>query len=229
MGPKLASAFAPPLAHAVSLSYYGHVEGVNGDPGNPTSSMARAMKCTPSGNVAMMLDWVKALRVGEWRACDVGTADGTRVAETITRVCETASSTAWVDPDNQMFVGAAQDVLAESGVDLATVRFGDYEVLKYGPGSFFAAHADRTRGDGHIGTLIAVVASEDAVGGELYVDEERVGKDKPYLVFLPLGRVHSVTPITAGTRYVAKAAVYGNTSASAAANDAFMDRNMRSD
>jgi hypothetical protein len=129
-----------------------------------------------------------------------------------------------------MFETAAGAVLVEAGIDLATAEFGDYEVLKYGPASFFATHADRSRGDEHVGTLVAVVATADAVGGCLHVDDGvRVGGDTPYLAFIPLGRTHSVTTVTAGVRYVAKAAVYGTTTDNIEANMTYHHESMRCD
>ena len=216
------------------LSYYGDVRFVAGDPSNPSSVRAAAYACTDADNTALMLGWAKGLRTGGWRVCDVGTADGRRVVDKTARVCQIASAKAWVDRENEMFVGAGS-VLVKAGVNLATVRFDNNKVLRYKCGSFFAAHADRHRGDGHIGTLVAVVATPDVVGGELHVDtahgatDVRVGNDKPFLAFLPLGRVHLVTPVTAGERYVVKAAVYGTTTADVQANTAFRHANMRSD
>ena len=215
------------------LRYYGHIHGTGGDPSNPKSSRAQAAACTDDANTGFMLHWVQTLRAGDWRDCDVGdVVDGSRVMDATSRVCKMARASAWVTDDSPMFE-AAGVLLVEAAVDLRTVDFGDFEVLRYGPGSFFAAHTDRSRGEGHLGTLVAVVATEDAAGGELHVDtadgDVSVGLDKPYLTFIPLGRLHSVTPVTAGSRYVAKAAVYGSTTDDVKANEAYLHANRRCD
>jgi hypothetical protein len=140
-----------------------------------------------------------------------------------------AAANAWIT-DSQLLATAVSSVLLKAGIDLASSSFGDYEVLQYKRGSFFATHADRSRGDKHVGTLVAVVATADASGGWLCVDDGvRVGGDMPYLAFIPLGRTHSVTTVTAGTRYVAKAAVYGTTTADTEANEEYYAHNLPSD
>jgi hypothetical protein len=211
-----------------SVHYFGDVEFPGGNPADPASGRARALAYKPSENVEFLLDWVKALRLGDWRACDVGTIGGERIADSSARVCEVASAVSWITEHHLMFQTAGA-VLAEAGVSLAAVQFRDYELLKYRQGSFFAAHVDRLRGPGHLGTLVVVVATADAIGGELCLDDVPFGKDTPYLAFIPLGRMHSVTPVTAGTRYVAKAAVYGTTTADTEANKTHLYSKIRSD
>ena len=52
--------------------------------------------------------------------------------------------------------------------------------------------------------------SEDCEGGALVSNGRRLtpGANVDVLVFLPLGTPHLVTPVTAGVRWVAKAAVF---------------------
>jgi hypothetical protein len=228
----VSSAVGVPLGTAIAslpLRYYGNINGTGGDPSNPESSRARAAACTDDDNTRYMLSWVQSLRAGDWRPCDVGDlSDGRRAMDATSRVCEVAPASAWVTDDNLMFE-AAGALLVKSAVDVSDVEFHDFEVLRYGPGSFFAAHTDRPRSKDHLGTLLAVVATEDAAGGELHVGDVSVGMDKPYLTFIPLGRLHSVTAVTAGSRYVAKAAVYGTTTDNVEANKAFLSSNRRCD
>ena len=214
------------------LRYYGDISRVAGSSQDLTSTRALAELCTASDNVALLIFWVERLRSSEWRVCDVGTVEGGRILDTSARLCDTATAKEWVSKDFLLFQTAG-NVLMRAGMDLSTVEFRDFEVLRYGVGSFFSAHADRNRGEGHLGTLVAVVATVDAAGGELHVDGDGdsyegvpVGTGTPYITFIPLGRVHSVTRVTSGTRYVAKAAVFSSNSADLAVNTAFLQSKM---
>lgn len=92
------------------------------------------------------------------------------------------------------------------------ISFSTCEILKYGVGSFFDTHVDTVRHNTHIGTILAVFPSENLKGGDLIIeinDYEKItiSTIKPYLVFIPLDTVHSVSLIKKGYRIVAKAAV----------------------
>jgi hypothetical protein len=65
-----------------------------------------------------------------------------------------------------LFDALAMIVLWEAGVDVGPgVAFRDHELLRYEAGSFFAAHADRVRGEGHVGTLLLVAPTAGTAGG----------------------------------------------------------------
>ena len=68
----------------------------------------------------------------------------------------------------------------------------------------------RDRGDIHVGTLLRIMPSEECEGGALVVQGRRVTpwRNADCLVFIPLGVRHLVTHVTAGGRWVAKAAVH---------------------
>jgi hypothetical protein len=96
-----------------------------------------------------------------------------------------------------------------------SVSFSNFEILKYTVGSFFDKHTDTMHHSTHIGTLLAVFPSEDLEGGDLIMepaDGEKIiiSKIVPYLTFIPLGTIHSVSVIKKGFRIVAKAAVLMN-------------------
>ena len=77
---------------------------------------------------------------------------------------ETATGKEWVSRDNLLFRKAG-NVLIRAGLDVSTEEFRDFEVMRCGVESFLSAHVERrTRG-----TLVVVVATVDAVGGELHV------------------------------------------------------------
>jgi hypothetical protein len=61
-----------------------------------------------------------------------------------------------------------------------------------------------------VGTLLRIMPSEECEGGALVVQGRRVTpwKNADCLVFIPLGVRHLVTHVTAGVRWVAKAAVH---------------------
>lgn len=128
-------------------------------------------------------------------------------------------------------------VLSSAGISPTGLEFPHefQELIRYDIGGHFVAHCDRTLGPGHLGTLLLVMPDEDLEGGTLItkcievhkprswealpapthteVDptkiQEAVSCTGSYLVYIPLNVVHSVTPVTAGGRLVAKAAVFG--------------------
>ena len=158
-----------------------------------------------------------------WTPCDHGQAttaadvdDGTsttytRVLDVTIRSCVRLSIPSWTD--NRWFQGPAQSLIhrAHAGVDPTSVRFRDHELLRYNVGDHFAEHVDRQRRNDHVGTLLFVVPSSDLRGGHLVHAHAEPATDdaapQAYMAFIPLGVPHSVSAVTAGFRYVLKAAV----------------------
>ena len=123
-------------------------------------------------------------------------------------------------------------LLQAAGISIRNLRtpLCNQELLRYTTGGHFVSHCDRVLGDFHLGTLLLIVPDEDIGGGELEVRAQEVvpvatyrawvhtlphdpvdvlpGRE-PLCVFIPLGTPHRVVPVTAGTRLVAKAAVFG--------------------
>jgi hypothetical protein len=184
----------------------------------------------------MAFDAVAAgVRVSEWAQgemtpCTVGLPDGTRARDTSLRNCLNCACIPWVDlPHVRECVRAVLDGACVAFKKQPPV-FGDFEVLQYGVGSFFALHSDRVRvhpsGRRHLGTLLLVVPQPDCDGGKLVVHvampycasstDRIVVVSRPSMVFLPLGVVHEVTELLAGARWVAKAAVFGKVDCRAA-------------
>ena len=90
----------------------------------------------------------------------------------------------------------------------------DCTIMTYKEGSHFKKHVDTKRGEGHLGTLLAIVPAD--AGGTLRVfdgvwsrDGRTAGPNEPRLVWMALGVPHEVTPVTSGSRWVLKAAVFG--------------------
>ena len=144
----------------------------------------------------------------------------TRVLDPHQRVCEVAKlARPWTtaDPYNHFFRTAVTPLLTDAGVAFRGLELEPthQELLRYGIGGHFLAHSDRALSPTHLGTLLLVLPSADMEGGELVVETgpglQILGADvqSPLVVYLPLGVVHSVRPVSAGTRYVAKAAVFG--------------------
>lgn len=142
----------------------------------------------------------------EWERSDVGHIDGTRsinVEERDSFIWTKRAAAIWPPYDEKM-------ILKQMGI--TEYSLVDMEVLKYERGSLFKEHIDRTRYDNHVGTLLLIGYSEDAVGGDLVVKDTSVvhktsNVEQWFMTFVPLGTVHSVTPLLHGTRYVIKFSV----------------------
>lgn len=86
------------------------------------------------------------------------------------------------------------------------------DIMLYKEGGHFVDHIDRNRpkqGMKHIGTIVLLGGSQHR-GGVLKVDVKQVMRctGKPRACFIPLGAVHSVTPVTSGNRIVITCGVY---------------------
>lgn len=231
------------LVHAVPgtviaakpLFFYGHLHGTGGDPSNPASSRYSARHTTADDNRDLVLSWIQRQQRGyEWTQCDVGThGSPTREVDVTVRRCWKSPCEQWIQgPEDLLFALVGTLILASgTAVDLNTVTFADWEVLRYEVGDHFGRHADRIRGPHHLGTVLLAAGSKDLEGGVLVRgDVDCAGPPSlPLAVFIPLGAPHAVTPITCGVRYVAKAAVYGHGAQDEDAANAFLHSNMRSD
>lgn len=145
-----------------------------------------------------------------FKPCKVTLMPGGRLVDSSLREAETAPI---LRPDAlcALFREDIDKVLRTAGLSGQWSLF-QHELLRYVKGSFFAVHYDGHRpGDHHVGTLLIVAPSTDAVGGKLVVNGSIVGKDDrtPYIAFIPLGAPHEVTVLCHGTRVVAKSSVSG--------------------
>lgn len=166
----------------------------------------------------LLLNWIKQLDDHTpWRPCDYGEVgdDGTmsRTVDASVRVCMRRQVDHW--QPGKWFDGPVKELIVDSGlrVDIDSINFEEPEVLRYGVGGHFKPHADRQLGRGHVGTFLIVVPTTDLEGGVLIVGEgvgvvTSPSPSSSYMVFIPLGVTHEVTPVSAGERYVFKAAVY---------------------
>ena len=139
--------------------------------------------------------------------------DGKRIIDKTHRITQKAEcSVAW--PTTCINKENLKLVLKDANIK-SPVSFSDFEILKYTVGSFFDKHTDTVRHSTHIGTLLAVFPSEDLEGGDLIMEPAEgekviISKQIPYLTFIPLDTLHSVSTIKKGFRIVAKAAVLLN-------------------
>jgi hypothetical protein len=228
----------------MELRFYGHFHGTGGDPGNKSSSRYLMSTVTDEGNLHLVRN--EFLRFNEkWEPCDVGVLDSvtgtcaSRVVDKSQRSCFRGSTDAWIEKRSLVHEqhGAAELIAkALPLVDLSTVGFSDWELLRYTAGGFFAEHVDRPRGDNHLGTVLAIFGTDDVEGGDLQSGGKVVwprGCKVPHLVFIPLGEPHEVTRVLKGERYAAKAAVYGkmvsDVAKADAANEDFRRSHMRCD
>lgn len=192
------------MSVAVSpVHYFGDVRFVSGDPSNPATSRYEAAKCTPAENQKLMLDVVKGFVAGPFTDREPGIGRPTGF-EKLKRMIDprawgwkTAPSKPWItNREGPLIFRAAIDLIIRSqvDVDVARVTFAEHEIWKLGIDGVVLGNEEPRRDETHIGTLLLVVATSDAV---------------PYLTFVPMGTLPHVTPLISGTCFVAKAAVFG--------------------
>lgn len=155
----------------------------------------------------------ESLAVGPFSPCDYGGPDRERRYSESVRVCERAAALDWVAADRARADGVLQRAIGLAGDApglIEALEFRDMELLRYSPGSFFADHVDRDRGNNHLGTLLLIMPTSDCAGGGLVVEGRRLtpADNSHCVAFVPLGTKHSVEEISAGTRWVAKASVH---------------------
>lgn len=157
-----------------------------------------------------------------WEEADVGMVDSlarVRVVNRTARACMRAvfppdRAEPWMTSDSWLRNQVVMRMLYDAGLHIDTVSFGEVGVhqklLWYSAGGQFVEHVDRKQGPSHIGTLLLILNSEDLHGGVLQVNGEGV-VDQPgvWLVFLPLGVPHGVSPVERGERHVFTAPVFG--------------------
>jgi predicted 2-oxoglutarate/Fe(II)-dependent dioxygenase YbiX len=180
-------------------------------------------KNTAQDDLNRLHEWIQQLvHDSHWEPCDYGKSTPTTTAaasdgctderevDIDVRNCHRASVALWVN--SWLLDNTVKDMLTSAvRADTDSVDIRNTEVLRYGVGCHFEEHVDRVRGADHIGTLLFVVPSEDLEGGDLVIrdaeDQPPTGAS-PYIVFIPLNVPHSVTLVTKGLRYVAKASVH---------------------
>lgn len=170
----------------------------------------------------------------KWTPCDFG-----RVSEAgCCRVVDAAQRSAlrssldeaapWIEA-GYGFSQPVEEKLHALGIVGVSFHHGDFsscgqELLQYNEGGHFTWHRDRVVDEEeHVGTLLLVIPSPDMEGGVLKVASSEDGSDSvdivcpesahttstAFMVYLPLDVWHTVTPVTKGTRFVAKAPVLG--------------------
>lgn len=104
-------------------------------------------------------------------------------------------------------------LLHDAHIDPHKVSFKTHVAFKYECDAYSSAHVINIArsGDRCLGTLMVMAGTQDLCGGDvLNVTGHTVWMGpQPVLVFIPLGAVHEVTPITTGTRVVLTASVHG--------------------
>ena len=157
--------------------------------------------------------------------CTVKLLPGGDVLDAARRITETAPLLKPTQNLEDMYLLEIRHVLSDQ-VGLEHWILFDHEVLRYSEGSFFGEHFDgvwlfggpegrkhETEYMGarhsHVGTLLIVAPSKDAVGGQLVVNGTRLGENDttPFIAFIPLYVAHEVNVLQKGLRIVAKAAV----------------------
>jgi hypothetical protein len=155
-----------------------------------------------------------------FQPCTVKLLPGGDVLDTTRRITETAPLLEATQLQD-MYIVEIRHLLCDLAGLEHWILF-DHEVLRYSVGSFFGTHFDSGRlgapeymylgvRGSHVGTLLIVAPSTDAVGGELVVNGSRLGDTEatPFLAFIPLYVAHEVTVLRKGLRIVAKASVCG--------------------
>jgi hypothetical protein len=197
---------------AMMVAYYGMFLSISGCPSDTSSTRFKARHTSVEENTKYVFDAVSEFAKGPWEVCDFG-IPGTsfREVDLDVRASQRSNADNWLR-HRSVLSKALRLVAQRQLVDVATVKFCDFEILKYDEGGLFAEHMDRARGEGHIGTLLLIAPCVGMLGGAL-VDGSGVSvvenPSAPHLVFIPLGVAHAVTKVEHGQRLVLKAAVHG--------------------
>jgi len=170
----------------------------------------------------------------KWTPCDFGRVSAAGCCRVVDEAQRSAlrSSLDEAGPWIMAGLGFSQPVeekLHALGIVGVSFHHGDFsscgqELLQYNEGGHFTWHRDRVVDEEeHVGTLLLVIPSPDMEGGVLRVASSEDGSDSvdivcpesahttstAFMVYLPLDTWHMVTPVTKGTRFVAKAPVLG--------------------
>jgi hypothetical protein len=170
----------------------------------------------------------------KWTPCDFGRVSAAgfcRVVDAAQRSALRSSldeAAPWIEAGCG-FSQPVEEKLHALGIVDVSFHHGDFsscgqELLQYNEGGHFTWHRDRVvEEEEHVGTLLLVIPSPDMEGGVLRVASSEDGSGSmdivcpesahatstAFMVYLPLDTWHTVTPVTKGTRFVAKAPVLG--------------------
>lgn len=153
------------------------------------------------GDEVQLLEHLPGIKL-PWKDHTYGGADGKRLMDKNVRCCRTPTQK-W---DAALF---QKDWLVISNHFEAGTRFVTQDILLYEHGGKFAEHVDRNRprkAYRHVGTLVIVAPNPGTKGGDLFVEGKallRGGASSYRWAFIPLGVLHEVTEIVAGSGRIA--------------------------